>query len=67
MIKKWIANRLKIAVVLLLSTAMLPNVSALGSNNADPSAPGYAGTKGLTIYVTRLGDNSDRNHLYSGA
>ena len=66
MIKKWIANRLKIVVVLFLSTALLPLVPAHGSNIADPSAPGYTGTKGLTIYVSKLGDNSDGSSWKKG-
>jgi hypothetical protein len=33
--------------------------ASLSAIPADPSSPGYAGRKGATLYVSKLGDNSD--------
>ena len=50
---------LEILAIFFLSQSFLPNLSAFASTTVDPSAPGYNGRKGITIYVSKKGNNSD--------
>jgi hypothetical protein len=59
MIKRWINNGFYALEMFFLSLLLLPNVSAIASDIVDPSFSGYSGRKGITIYVSKLGDNSD--------
>jgi hypothetical protein len=52
-------NKLRISSFLLLILLSLPRFSASGSANIDPSSPGYKGRKGITVYVSKVGNNSD--------
>jgi hypothetical protein len=52
-------NGLKVTVFLLLIIAILPNVSATGSDVFDPSSKDYKGRKGTIMYVSKSGNNSD--------
>ncbi|MBI4602817.1 MAG: hypothetical protein HY721_12745 [Planctomycetes bacterium] len=56
MIREHLYRRTALAVALLLVPAA-PCGSAPSS--ADPSAPGYSGRRGVTLHVSRLGDDSD--------
>jgi hypothetical protein len=52
-------TELRGSVMLLMLIVIMQNVSALSTSEVDPSAPGYKGRKGTTIYVSKSGDNSD--------
>jgi hypothetical protein len=50
---------LRVWAIFLMILLVLLNISAFGSASVDPSAPGYKGRKGTTIYVSKTGNNSD--------
>jgi hypothetical protein len=45
--------------VLLVSLSFFSNLFAFSSGTIDPSAPDYNGRKGISIYVSKSGNNSD--------
>jgi len=60
MIKKNCNNKGLIAfTILLLILLFLPNLSSFASITVDPSARNYKGRKGVGIYVSKSGNNSD--------
>jgi len=52
-------NGLIVPAILLLILLFLPDLSSSASVTVDPSAPGYKGRKGISIYVSKSGNNSD--------
>jgi len=52
-------NGLKAMFLIRLSFLLFFNLSLAGQNPVDPSAIDYAGRKGVVIYVSKKGDNSD--------
>jgi hypothetical protein len=52
-------NGLGVFTTLLLSLFFIPELSAFSSGAIDPGAPVSKGGKGTTIYVSKLGNNSD--------
>ena len=52
-------NGSRIPVVALLILLFLTNLSVFASITIDPSAPGYKGRRGATMYVSKSGNNSD--------
>lgn len=52
-------NWLRVLAILFLSLFFLNNVYSFASTSIDPSAPDYTGRKGATIYVSKLGNNTD--------
>ena len=57
--KKFNKNGLRVLAILLLSLSFLPNLSAFSSKTIDPAAPDYTSRKGIVIYVSKSGNNSD--------
>ena len=49
--------KLKISAFLFL--VFIPVITALASDQVDPSAQDYSGRKGNVLYVSKLGNNSD--------
>jgi len=47
------------SAILLILLVIMQNASAFSSSEVDPSAPGYKGRKGSTMFVSKSGDNSD--------
>ena len=54
-------NKLRVLAILILSLPFLTNVYSFASTSIDPFAPDYTGRKGTTIYVSKLGNNSDES------
>lgn len=52
-------NGLRRLAILLLSLSFLPNLSSSASITMDPSAPDYTSRKGMRIYVSKSGNDSD--------
>nr|MCU0981736.1 hypothetical protein [Pirellulaceae bacterium] len=48
-----------VRVVLIGLTALCLSCEVLIAAACDPAAPDYTGHRGTTIYVSKLGDNSD--------
>jgi hypothetical protein len=57
--KEGFRNQLGKLTILLLSLFFVNTLNAFPSNSVDPSSSGFAGKKGITIYVSKSGDNSD--------
>ena len=57
--KKYDQNGLCVPAILFISLLFLANLSAVALNSVDPSAKNYKGRKGITIYVSKKGNNSD--------
>ncbi len=55
-----VSASLAIAAVVILSSCQSHSVKTHSSGyRFDPDSPSYAGHKGITLYVSKLGDNSD--------
>jgi len=52
-------NRFSILTILLLRLLFSAGLSAFASDSSDPTSPDYNGNKGIVIYVSKLGNNSD--------
>ena len=57
--KNYNKNELRVSAILLLIFFFLPSLTSFATTTIDPSAPGYKGRKGTTIYVSKSGNNSD--------
>lgn len=51
--------KFRVLAFLLLSLIFLPNRLASAMVSVDPSSPDYGGRKGMVIYVSKSGNNSD--------
>ena len=51
---------------LFLSLVLLNTLPVLATITPDPSAPEYTGRKGITLYVSKLGDNSNGSSWEKG-
>ena len=52
-------NGLRVLAILFLLMSILSDISAFSSDTIDPSASGYKGRKGTTLYVSKSGNNTD--------
>ena len=60
MIRKIFSSyRLMIFTILFMNLLVVIQLDGFASMAFDPSAPNYQGRKGITIYVSKLGNNSD--------
>lgn len=50
---------LMVPAIIILYLLLFPSLFAFASISADPSASGYSGRKGVKIYVSKSGNNSD--------
>ena len=56
---KFISNRLWIFVILIINLTVLSRSNSFASESADPSSTSYQGRKGVTLYVSKSGNNTD--------
>ena len=56
---KFISNRLWIFVILIINLTVLSRSNSFASESADPSSTSYQGRKGVTLFVSKSGNNTD--------
>ena len=56
---KFNPNRLWIFIILIINLLILSWSNSFASITIDPSTPGYQGRKGVTLYVSKSGNNTD--------
>ncbi|MGV8139671.1 MAG: hypothetical protein AB2L20_31190 [Mangrovibacterium sp.] len=57
--KKYYPKRLKVFVILFFNLSFSIGLSAFPSATVDPSASNYTGRKGVVLYVSKLGNNTN--------
>ena len=57
--RNYYKSRSGIRILLLFIVLVCPYSKISASTKVDPSAPGYKGRKGITLYVSKAGNNTD--------